>query len=147
MICTPKDTQKATSLLEQENCYSEIRLVDVASLNKSNVRVLIEAIRFLGVAEVFICSWSTIKDPMFLYWSLRNAGTTLRILSLDLEPFNRPSEIATISGVPTIKFSPPVITGFDFWVKRCFDFVFSTFSNSYDLAHFSVYCHCHQTRF
>ncbi|NEP12485.1 MAG: sugar transferase [Symploca sp. SIO2C1] len=125
LICTPKDTQKATSLLEQENCYSEIRLVDVGTLDKSNVRVLIEAIRFLGVAEVFICSWSAIKDPMFLYWSLRNAGTTLRILSLDLEPFNRPSEIATISGVPTIKFSPPVITGFDFWVKRCFDFVFS----------------------
>lgn len=125
LICTPKDTEKATSLLEQENCYSEIRLVDVASLDKSNVRVLIEAIRFLGVAEVFICSWNTIKDSMFLYWSLRNAGTTLRILSLDLEPFNRPSEIATISGVPTIKFSPPVITGFDFWVKRCFDFVFS----------------------
>ncbi|NES22676.1 MAG: sugar transferase, partial [Symploca sp. SIO3E6] len=125
VICTPEDTQKATSLLEKENCYSEIRSVDVACLNKSNVRVLIEAIRFLGVAEVFICSWDKIKDPMFLYWSLRNAGTTLRILSLDLEPFNRPSAIASIGGVPTIKFSPPVITGFDFWVKRCFDFVFS----------------------
>ncbi|NER93052.1 MAG: sugar transferase [Symploca sp. SIO1B1] len=126
LICTPQDTQKATSFLEKENCYSEIRSVDVASLNKSNVRVLIEAIRFLGVAEVFICSWEQIRDPMFLYWSLRNAGTTLRILSLDLEPFNRPSEIAMIGGVPTIKFSPPVITGFDFWIKRSFDFVFSS---------------------
>jgi len=125
LIGTPTDTKKATNLLEQENCYSEIRLVDVAVLDKSNVRVLIEAIRFLGVSEVFICSWGQIKDPMFLYWSLRNAGTSLRILSLDLEPFNRPSEIATISGVPTIKFSPPVITGFDFLVKRCFDFIFS----------------------
>jgi exopolysaccharide biosynthesis polyprenyl glycosylphosphotransferase len=67
------------------------------------------------------------KDRMFLYWSLRNAGVSLRILSLDLETFYRRSKILMLGGTPTIKFSPPLVTGFDFLVKRCFDFVVSVF--------------------
>ncbi|NES44195.1 sugar transferase, partial [Moorena sp. SIO2C4] len=33
--------------------------------------------------------------------------------------------MSSIASVPTIRFSPPLITGIDFWAKRCFDFVLS----------------------
>ena len=126
LICPPEDTEQAYKLLERENCF-KVRVVDASSLTleKSNVKILIEACQYLGVAEVFVSSWSSIKDRMFLYWSLRNAGITLRILSLDFEAFHRKSSISILGGVPTIRFSPPLITGFDFWVKRGFDFVVS----------------------
>ncbi|HEY9608572.1 sugar transferase [Allocoleopsis sp.] len=125
IICPPEDAEKAIGLLERENCYKTIKYVDAYSLEKSNVRVFIEAIRYLGVGEVFVSSWKKIKDPMFLYWSLRNAGITLRILCMDVESFYRNSDISMIGGVPTINFYSPIITGFDFWMKRIFDFVFS----------------------
>lgn len=127
LICPPEDAQKAYSFLEKQNCYKEIKVVDPSSLTleKSNVKILIEAIHYLGVSEVLVCSWTSIKERMFLYWSLRNAGISLRILSLDLEVFYRRSEILMLGGLPTIKFSPPLITGIDFLVKRCFDFVVS----------------------
>ncbi len=126
LICPPEDTEQAYKLLERENCF-KTRIVDASSLTleKSNVNILIEACQYLGVSEVFVCSWSSIKDRMFLYWSLRNAGITLRILSLDFEAFYRKSNISMLGGVPTIRFSPPLITGLDFWVKRGFDFVVS----------------------
>ncbi len=127
LICPPEDTDKAYNLLERQNCYKSIKVVDASSLplEKSNVKVLIEAIQYLGVSEVFVCSWTSIKDRMFLYWSLRNAGISLRILSLDLEAFYRKSEIVMLNGIPTIKFAPPLVTGIDFWIKRGFDFIVS----------------------
>jgi exopolysaccharide biosynthesis polyprenyl glycosylphosphotransferase len=126
VICPPEDAEKAIGLLERENCYKNIKYVDGYSLEKSNIKVFIEALHSLGVAEVFVSSWRKIKDPMFLYWSLRNAGVTLRILCMDVESFYRDSDISMIGGVPTINFYPPIVTGFDFWMKRTFDFVFST---------------------
>jgi len=125
LICPPEISEKASKLLEEQNCYKTIKLVDASSFEKSNVKVLIEAIQYLGVAEVFVCSWSRIKDRMFLYWSLRNAGISLRILPIEFEPVYHNSEISMLSGVPTIKFSPPLITGFDFRVKRVVDFLAS----------------------
>ncbi|HEY9665971.1 MAG TPA: sugar transferase [Coleofasciculaceae cyanobacterium] len=129
LICPPEDTEKAYKLLESQNCYKTIKAVDASSLalDKSNLQVLIETIRYLGVSEVFVCSWSSIKDRMLLYWSLRNAGISLRILSLDLEAFYRKSSILMLGGMPTIQFSPPLVAGLDFWVKRSFDFVVSAF--------------------
>lgn len=127
LICQPEDTEKAYKLLEKQNRYKSIRVIDAStfSLGKSNVEALIEASRFLGTSEIFVCSWNTIKNRMFLYWSLRNTGINLRILILELESFYRNFDISMLGGVPTIKLSPPLITGLDFWMKRGFDFVVS----------------------
>jgi exopolysaccharide biosynthesis polyprenyl glycosylphosphotransferase len=125
LICPEEDSEKASRVLEKENCYKSIKIVEDSLIEKSMVKVLIEAIRFLGVAEVFITSGSRVKDQMFLYWSLRNAGIVLRILPIDVEPFYRKSEILMLGGIPTIKFSPPLIAGFDFWLKRGLDFLIS----------------------
>lgn len=125
LICPPEENEKATKVLESQDCYKNIKCVDTSVLDKSNVKILIEACYFLGISEVFVSSWSSVKDRMFLYWSLRNAGITLRILCIELGTFYRKSEISMLGGVPSIKFSPPLITGSDFWVKRAFDFVVS----------------------
>jgi exopolysaccharide biosynthesis polyprenyl glycosylphosphotransferase len=122
------EAEKVIQLLERENCYKNIEFVDAASLEKSNIKTLIETVLNLDISEVFISSWKMVKEPMFLYWSLRNAGITLRILCLDVESFYRDSDISMVGGVPTINFYPPLITGFDFWLKRSFDFVIATSS-------------------
>lgn len=125
LICPPEITGKAVSYLEREDCFGNIQLVDAHSLTRANIKPFVEAVQSLGIAEVFVCSWNSIEPRMFLYWSLRNAGVTLRILCLELENFYRRSNISMIGGVPTVKFCPPLITGLDFWVKRCFDFFVS----------------------
>jgi exopolysaccharide biosynthesis polyprenyl glycosylphosphotransferase len=125
LICQSEDAEKAYSLLERQNRYKSIRLLNTSAfcLDKSNVDVLIEASRFLEISEIFVCSWNKLQNRMFLYWSLRNAGITLRILVLEGEIFYRHSDISMLGNVPTIQFSPPIITGLDFWLKRSFDFI------------------------
>lgn len=122
LICPLENTDKAIRLLQQEKCYDILGQTDTISLNKHGCAATVEKIRSLGVTQVFVCSWSRLKERMFLYWSLRNAGITLRILPIDLDSFTRKSEISMVGEVPSIQFSPPLIIGSDFWVKRCLDF-------------------------
>lgn len=125
LICHPEDAEKATYLLEQENRYTLLGWLDVCSLDTGNWEDTLEKIRLSGVSEVFLCSWSAVKNKMFLHWSLRNAGITLHILPISLgtmKPLFRKTEFWMIGGLPSITFSPPLITGSDFWLKRSFDF-------------------------
>ncbi|MFE1744017.1 sugar transferase [Coleofasciculus sp. H7-2] len=122
LICHPKDTEKAINLLKREKCYRIMGFSDLSLAEELGWGETIEHIQSLGIVEVFICYWGTIKERMFLYWNLRNAGITLNILPIGLEPFSQRSEPFMIGGIPSIKFSPPLITGSDFWIKRCFDF-------------------------
>lgn len=130
LICRPEDREKAVQLLGQENCYKLLGWEDVNSLavDKDNLDATLEHISSLGVSEVFVCSWASIKSRMFLYWKLRNAGITLHILpiDIDLEIIDQTLELKMVGGLPALKLSPPLITGSDFFVKRCFDFCCAT---------------------
>lgn len=126
LICQPEDREKAVKLLKRENCYKLIGWHDVNALatDKSNLDTTLEQISSLGVSEVFVCSWASIKSRMFLYWKLRNAGITLHILpiDIDLEIIDQTLELKMVGGLPALKLSPPLITGSDFFLKRGFDF-------------------------
>lgn len=126
LICSLENKEKATKFLRRENCYKLLGWADVNSLaaDKDNLDATLESIYRLGVAEVFVCSWASIKSRMFLYWKLRNAGITLHILpiDIDLEIIDRNLELKMVGGLPALKLSPPLITGSDFMLKRCFDF-------------------------
>ncbi len=124
LICRPEDREKAVKLIGRENCYKLLGWADVDSLatDRYSLDATLEHIYELGVAEVFICSWETIKSRMFLYWKLRNTGITLHILPIGLESIDQSLELRILGGIPTFKLSPPLITGSDFLLKRCFDF-------------------------
>lgn len=129
LICRPKDREKVVKFLGRENCYKILGYADVDSLaaDKGNIDATLESIYRLGVAEVFVGSWASIKNRMFLYWKLRNAGITLHILpiDIDLDIIDQSLELRMIGGIPVLRLSPPLITGSDFLVKRYFDFCLS----------------------
>jgi exopolysaccharide biosynthesis polyprenyl glycosylphosphotransferase len=127
IFCKPEEVEKASKLLRKENRYILLGWSDVQALNQENLQETLEFITSLGVSEVFICSQIPLENPMFLYWNLRNAGVTLHILPLGLDPLFRRSEFWIIGGLPSITFAPPVITGIDFWLKQVFDFCAAVF--------------------
>jgi exopolysaccharide biosynthesis polyprenyl glycosylphosphotransferase len=122
LISHADDLQKAKTLLRRENRYNLMGWLDISSLEGENWKGTIERIRRSGVSEVFLCPQTPVKNLMFLYWSLRNAGITLHVTSLGVEPFSRKSEFWTLGKMPSTTFAPPLITGSDFWIKRSFDF-------------------------
>jgi exopolysaccharide biosynthesis polyprenyl glycosylphosphotransferase len=124
LICHTEEREKAIRLLEKEKCYNLVGWADVnaISTNKNNLETTIKEINRLNVAEVFVCSWQSIDSRMFLYWQLRNAGVILHILPIELKAIEQKLELKMLGGIPVLNFLPPVITGSDFWIKRCFDF-------------------------
>lgn len=128
LLCYPENRVKATNLLEKENQYNLLGWVDLNSFttDDNNFDATLEYIYRLGVTEVFICSWEDIKNRMLVYWKLRNAGITLHILPIHLEKIEQNLELNMVGKVPTLKLASSLITGSDFFIKRCFDFCFAT---------------------
>lgn len=128
LICCPEDRGKAAKLLEKENRYNLVGWADANSFatDTTNLDKALENIYRLGVAEVFICSWESLKNRMFLYWKLRNAGITLHIVPINLETIERNIELNMVGKIPTLKLASSLISSTDFLLKRCFDFCFAT---------------------
>ncbi len=124
LICSLEEKNKATELLEKENCYNLIgwKNVELIASSKGHLAATIDEIIRGGVAEVFVCSWQSIENRMYLYWKLRNAGVILHILPIELEAVEQRLELRMLGGIPILNFMPPTITGSDFWIKRYFDF-------------------------
>lgn len=129
LICRPEETESAIRLIERENCFKVVGATDIYASDKQSWEVILENVRSLGVTQVFVCSWDSRKSRMFLYWSFRSAGIRLHILPIGLEAFLeafcQKAEFGIVGGIPSITFYPPLITGSDFYIKRCFDFAFS----------------------
>lgn len=125
VFCDPQDADKATALLKNESHYRVVGWSDIATLEGEQRENTIERVCSMDVSEVCVCPRKTIQDPMFLFWSLRNAGITLHFLPIALEPLFRSGDFSAVGGVPSFKFAPPLVSGVDFWIKRAFDFCFA----------------------
>jgi len=80
-------------------------------------------LKVLGIEEIHI------SEPIYQHmsgaqlWALRSLGYRVRVIPRLLTPLHPQGKLHTIAGIPTVEFSPPVLTGADFFVKRIFDFV------------------------
>lgn len=125
LICRPEDKEKALKILEKQKCYNLVGWADVGAISASNTNLdlTLKKISQLNVAEVFVCSWQSVENRMFLYWQLRNAGVILHILPTELQEVGQQLELKMLGGIPVLNFLPPAITGIDFWLKRNLDFL------------------------
>ncbi|MGA7954898.1 MAG: sugar transferase, partial [Gloeobacterales cyanobacterium] len=130
LIGTSADLSQTAKLLEQDGRYVLQGQAEVLYADRSRWDRTLERIQSLGVTEVFVSNWSAIKDPLFLYWNLQTSGISLTILPIGpigLEVPRQPSQMRMVAGLPALCFRPPLITGSNFWVKRCFDFFAASF--------------------
>lgn len=126
LLGNPEDLQKARQRLEQSAQFQIKGEADLSVRdNHEQWQQTVTMLQNVGINEVFICSWNSVPDPIFLFWELRQAGIDLRVLPIRLELPSQWSEIKMIDGLTTIRFRTPPIIGADFWVKRCFDVVAS----------------------
>jgi exopolysaccharide biosynthesis polyprenyl glycosylphosphotransferase len=125
LIGTSAELSQTAKLLEQDGRYVLQGQADVLYADRNRWDRTLERIQSLGVTEVFVSNWSAIKDPLFLYWNLQTSGISLTILpmgSIGSEVPRQRSQMRMIAGLPALRFRPPLITGTNFWIKRCFDF-------------------------
>ena len=136
LLGNPDDIEKAKELLNRcnqfhvQNRSNQFNIKGCADLSVRNNPALwaetLNTIHSKKVNEVFICSWTSVKDPIILFWELKSAGLRLRVLPVSLELPRQWTEIKMIGWVTTLRFSSPPLIGSDFLLKRSFDLVASS---------------------
>jgi exopolysaccharide biosynthesis polyprenyl glycosylphosphotransferase len=125
IICEPEDNEQLVNLIKKENRYIIRGSANARSLDRYNRQDTLDMLNKLGITEVFI-AWDAIKNRMFLCWLFQASGISVYILPMELKPIHRHVELQKIGGMTCLNFDSPTITGKDFWIKRGFDFCFTT---------------------
>jgi exopolysaccharide biosynthesis polyprenyl glycosylphosphotransferase len=127
LIGNPEELKSSRTLLESSEVYLIAGQLDLSKFNHDEALYLaLDQINYKELDEVFICSWEAVKGAASLYWKLRTIGVNWRILPINIKLPARQAEIATIIGVPTIRFAQSAIVGMDFFSKRVFDILVSS---------------------
>jgi exopolysaccharide biosynthesis polyprenyl glycosylphosphotransferase len=126
LIGNPEELENSKSLLESSEVFQVAGQLDLSEFdNDESLYLALERIKYKELDEVFICSWEAIEESANLYWKLKTTGINWRILPINIKLPDRQPEIATILGVPTIRFAPSAIVGIDFFSKRFVDILVS----------------------
>jgi exopolysaccharide biosynthesis polyprenyl glycosylphosphotransferase len=122
LIADKEDTGNNIRLIKGDNSYRLLGVKSAKSLDKANRAETLAHLRELGISEVFV-SWNSIKNRLYITWHFQTAGITLRILPSNNEFLPTNATIWMVGKVPSITIPASIITGSDFWFKRCFDFL------------------------
>ena len=120
LITDIEEKEAHIKLIEQEKCYTIEGISASKCLDWENRETTLKYLRHKGVTEAFV-SWNAIKNRLYVSWNFSTAGITLRILPTKNELCHSKSLFKMIGEVPCMTIPAPIITGSDFWVKRCFD--------------------------
>ncbi len=127
LICTPDTLGHAVQSLAHQNRYRLKGWIDANVVADSDSwSTALSHITPMGISEVFLWPCGSDYNSVFLYWTLRNAGVKLHILSMNSAmnsnaPFHRLNAFNARQSTQ-LTFAPPFITGSDFWLKRGVDF-------------------------
>lgn len=125
IIYDSEEKERIINFVNKEKRYIISGSDDAKSLDRSHRQATLEKLNKLGVTEVFV-SWDAIKNRMFVCWLFQASGITVHLLQMEFKPIYRDVEFTNIGGIPCLSFYCPTIPGGGFWIKRSFDFCFTT---------------------
>ena len=122
LIGNPQELKSSQSLLECSEVFHIAGQLDLSDFDDDeSLYLALDRIDYGQLDEIFVCSWEAVERAASLYWKLRTIGVNWRILPINIKLPERPAEIDTIIGVPTIRLAHSAIVGIDFFSKRIFD--------------------------
>ena len=122
LIGNPQELESSQSLLECSEVFHIAGQLDLSDFDDDeSLYLALDRIDYGELDEIFVCSWEAVERAASLYWKLRTIGVNWRILPINIKLPERPAEIDTIIGVPTIRLAHSAIVGIDFFSKRIFD--------------------------
>lgn len=126
LIGNTQELERSQSLLESSEVFQIAGQLNLADFDdEESLYLALDRSDYQELDEVFVCSWESVKGAASLYWKLRTMGVNWRILPINFKLPERPAEIDTIIGVPTIRLAHSAIVGIDFFSKRVFDLIVS----------------------
>ena len=121
LIADSGQVEKAVSIISKEDRYNILGIYGASALDRHERAHTLAHLEKLGVTEAFV-TWDAIKRRLFLSWHFQSSGITLRVIPIRDEPIFRGASLWVVGGVAALSFSPKILTGIDFRVKRVLDF-------------------------
>jgi exopolysaccharide biosynthesis polyprenyl glycosylphosphotransferase len=112
---------------------SHYRIVGAALASTSSTATTLQTILASGAQEVLAENLPQTELASGLYWRLRRAGITLRLLPSSLELLHRRGVPEVVAGLPTLRMEATPLGGWDYRVKRGIDW-FGSFLGVIGLA-------------
>lgn len=110
--------EKLAQTLETRSRY---RIVGTATSERANLASTRQAILTSGAREVFAAELPNTELASALYWQLRAAGITLRLLPSSCEALHRRGVPEVVAGLPTLRVEAPWLLDWDYRIKRWID--------------------------
>jgi exopolysaccharide biosynthesis polyprenyl glycosylphosphotransferase len=107
-------------VLKRRSRYS---VVGAALASTTSTSATIQAILSSGAQEVFAENLPQTELASGLYWQLRRAGITLRLIPSSVELLHRRGVPEVVAGIPTLRMEATLLGGWDYRLKRWLDFV------------------------
>ncbi len=115
---------KLARSLDRQRHY---RVVGAALSSTVGSAAIVESIVKSGAREVLVEALPQTELASQLYWRLRRAGITLRLIPSSVETLHRRGIPEIFAGMPTLRLEPPLLSGWDYRIKRLVDVLGSLF--------------------
>jgi exopolysaccharide biosynthesis polyprenyl glycosylphosphotransferase len=115
---------KLARSLDRQRHY---RVVGAALSSTIGSGAIVETIVKSGAREVLVEALPQTELASRLYWRLRRAGITLRLIPSSVETLHRRGIPEIFAGMPTLRLEPPLLSGWDYRIKRLVDVLGSLF--------------------
>jgi exopolysaccharide biosynthesis polyprenyl glycosylphosphotransferase len=102
---------------------SQYRIVGASLAAVASHPATLHAIFLSGAREVVAEGLPQTELASRLYWQLRRAGLTLRLVPSSLEMLHRRGQPEVVAGLPTLRLAAPMLSGWDYRCKRGLDFL------------------------
>lgn len=120
LIASPDRLPKLAKILKRRSHY---QVVGAAFSSTATTATTLHAILASEAQEVLAEGLPQTDLASALYWQLRRAGITLRLIPSSVEALHRRGTPEVVAGVPTLRLEPPLLSGWDYRAKRLVDFV------------------------
>lgn len=120
LIAPPERLAKLGQILQRRSHY---QVVGAAFALVASANTTMQAILAANAQEVLAESLPNTELASSLYWQLRRAGITLRLVPSSLEVLHRRGMPEVVAGLPTLRLETPFMSGWDYRLKRLLDLI------------------------
>lgn len=120
LIAPPEQLPTLYRVLKQRSHYQVVGAALAASASSSTT---LRSILSSGAKEVLAENLPPSELASALYWQLRRLGITLRLVPSSLEMLHRRGAPEVFAGLPTLRLEAPLLSGWDYRLKRLMDFM------------------------
>ncbi len=115
--------ERLSTLAQVLKRRSRYQIVGAALASTTSTLTTIQAILNSGAQEVLAEGLPQTELASGLYWQLRRAGITLRLIPSSVEMLHRRGVPEVIAGLPTLRMEATLLRGWDYRLKRWIDII------------------------